>query len=199
MRITDILTFHFTHFPHLPAVRGRRWISSCASGCNSITTGLGLGRFTLVRDPVKIVEEEFRLDAVKLASQQYRPFWLLGEFDADNAHGGFPFCYRYVRELQSQSRNTGFGLPHSAALGSSKVPFCNAHHSRCILLIGRLSCIFHRDVFGNWKKLTKQEIRVVLRSEGPKNLLLLPASVQVFENEPKRLEVPTAAGVQAQP
>lgn len=148
---------NLVHF--LTAVRGRRWISSCASGSSSIAAGFGLARFTLVRDPVKIVEEEFRLDAVKLASQQYRPFWLLGEFDTENAHGGLPFCYR--------------------------------------------------DVFGNWKKLTKEEIRVVLQSEGPKNLLLLPASVQVFNREPTKAEVHTAntenpekysaAGVEARP
>ena len=114
---------NLVHF--LTAVRGRRWISCCHTAARAGATHL-----TLIRNPIKMVEDEFRMDAVKQASLQSRPFWLLGEFDPEQAHKGSPFVYR--------------------------------------------------DMFGNWKKLKLDEIRIVLLNEGPKNLLLLPASVQVL-------------------
>ena len=138
MELLKINCFLFHSLPHpdqlwlcrnlvhfLTAVRGRRWISCCHTAARAGATHL-----TLIRNPIKMVEDEFRMDAVKQASLQSRPFWLLGELDPEQAHKGSPFVYR--------------------------------------------------DMFGNWKKLKLDEIRIVLLNEGPKNLLLLPASVQVL-------------------
>ena len=90
---------NLVHF--LTAVRGRRWIlcsSSSSSHTNASTsnysnTAMGGVRFTLLRNPVKLVEEEWRTDAVKIASLQSCPFWLMGEFDPEQTH---KFVYRDV-------------------------------------------------------------------------------------------------------
>ena len=86
---------NLVHF--LTAVRGRRWIlSSNHHHNNNTTTAEGGVRFTYLRDPVKLVEEELRRDAVKIASLQSCPFWLMGEFDPEHTHKGLPFVYRDV-------------------------------------------------------------------------------------------------------
>lgn len=104
------------HF--LLAVRARRFLSSGP-----------LQTYQSIPDPVKVVENTFRSDEVKVASLRFRPFWLLGEHDPDEREGS-PFV--------------------------------------------------HRDLLGNWRKMAKiEQVRLILQNEGPKNLLLLPASIQV--------------------
>jgi len=85
---------NFCHF--LTAVRGRRLLACDTSGSSlgsSTTYGSGMraaaegAQYHLIRDPAAVVQNEFRMDTVKVAALQAHPFWLLGDYNSSSSDG----------------------------------------------------------------------------------------------------------------
>ena len=101
---------NFCHF--LATVRGRRLLACDTSSSSNSARAYGsvmraaASQYHVIRDPATVVQNEFRMDTVKVAALQAHPFWLLGDYNSSDGGAASaaaatttastPFVYRDI-------------------------------------------------------------------------------------------------------